>query len=83
MSHINRLFVQIVVLTFNFVNGDQATNGSGLAITEIGNVSGFLDQNESCGCNVNSKMMTTKSLIDVKSNKQQHLHRICRYVLLF
>ena len=48
MLHIIRLVVPIVVLTFNFVNGDQATNGSGLAITEIGNVSGFLDQNESC-----------------------------------
>ena len=80
MSHIDRLFVPIVVVTFYFVNGDQATNGNGLAITEIGNVSRFLDQNESCVCNVNGKMVT-KCLIDAKSNKEPHLHRICKYVL--
>ena len=80
MFDIFRIFVPIFVLTSNYVNGDQATNGNGLAITEIGNVSGFLDQNEKCGCNVNGKMVT-KCLIDAKSNKEPHLHRICKYVL--
>ena len=58
MFDITHIFALIFVLTFNFVNGDQATNGNGLAISEIGHGSGFLDQNESCGCNVNGKMMT-------------------------
>ena len=63
MFDITHIFALIFVLTFNFVNGDQATNGNGLAISEIGNISGFLDRNKSCGCNVNGKIII-KNLID-------------------
>ena len=59
MFDITHIFALIFVLTFNFVNGDQAIYDRGLATTESGYDSVILDRYKRCGCNVNGKMINT------------------------